>query len=985
MVAEYFNINIIDTTENNMPLVLERTQVNAPQLLYNGQEDHFGHLFTSELSFNILVTTNNDAQFLHLFTGSETKYKVTLELFVNNIPSIAWEGFLLPELFNEPLKDEGYFVEFVATDGIGLLKQKELSLSFYKDKKSVIDILHSCLSLTGLSQPIIYAEALQNAGFTLDYQDLAIQTSAYASDTNASAYEIINYIIESLGCRLFTYKQNWYLIGLNRFAELSIAATKYPPNSADNIIQPGVAYTITRDILEQPYFATPTITALPVLKKAVVNWSHNNSKYILPEDVVTHYPVNYDTDSNDRTVQYWQIVTNSGITLEVWIKSLANILNINEDELTKDASYFGIIELRDRLERLNGPFLSFTDSVANATALERRSAKLITPVYVNGATDLEKYASLKIEFFIIAESTATSEELETAFNNQEFNQHFFKLIRSDYKEATVADSEEVLTNFIGFGAPTGAFDFELSIGTKTILEQGTVNVVSGKLDIPKILLTKDGYYNLIIYPVVAHSLLTDVKIYEKIEFTMSEDATVTTSVERGVDFTTEHEVAIFHNGNEANRSPQSFLFSDDLMASLDAGTIPSVNSLTATRFYSKEPVTINGVINYYSITFGFYDVDYYNVKNGYDVYMKKPDGTMSLVPASLYTIEENAAAGGKILKQIDYVPEQPSDYFQAADELHLIYRLNYPDNWLNTWRRFGVDESVAYDTALARMYVDIQKNMSYIFNGDYAFLVGPLDIIQYNYTTTLHKIPTKINMSLHGNRTSVTAIQSNQGAISYLDTTDILEPTPVEASIVISSKAIAPGLFTTSWVLNTRYDIVGVSPVNATLTAIQLDNSVANGGLPTGLERSGTIVSSEGLFVIDFPTPMGTDKGWYKVVVNLGIIQSNIEYVEVGTNVAPPASGSITIIKEDTEALTPTQGAYTATFTNFTPVDIVQQVVQEIDPITYANIGSASVTVISNILAVQTFTVSGSGAYKLTVVATGYSPVIESNELGWFF
>ena len=99
--------------------------------------------------------------------------------------------------------------------------------------------MHSCLSLTGLSQPIIYAEALQNAGFTLDYQDLAVQTIAYAGDTNASVYEIINYIIESLGCRLFTYNQNWYLIGLNRFAEPSIAATKYPPNSEDNIIQPG--------------------------------------------------------------------------------------------------------------------------------------------------------------------------------------------------------------------------------------------------------------------------------------------------------------------------------------------------------------------------------------------------------------------------------------------------------------------------------------------------------------------------------------------------------------------------------------------------------------------------------------------------------------------------------------------------------------------------------------------------------------------------
>ena len=59
--------------------------------------------------------------------------------------------------------------------------------------------------------------------------------------------------------------------------------------------------------------------------------------------------------------------------------------------------------------------------------------------------------------------------------------------------------------------------------------------------------------------------------------------------------------------------------------------------------------------------------------------------------------------------------------------------------------------------------------------------------------------------------------------------------------------------------------------------------------------------------------------------------------------------------------------------------------VQEINPVTYENIGAPSVSVIGDLLAAQTFTVGGSGAYKLTVVAVGYSPVIESNEIGWFF
>jgi hypothetical protein len=464
---------------------------------------------------------------------------------------------------------------------------------------------------------------------------------------------------------------------------------------------------------------------------------------------------------------------------------------------------------------------------------------------------------------------------------------------------------------------------------------------------------------------------------------MSEDSELTERLERGVDFTTKNSLDIFHSSNISNRSNKRFLFSDTLNASLDAGTIPSVPTLREKRFYTKAPVVVGGAVNYYLITVGLFNVDYYHIKNGYEVYMKKPSGVMSLVPSNLYSLEEDLAAGGKVFKQVDYTPEDADVYFQEGDELHLIYRLNYSDHWLNKWQRFGVDESVSYELALARMYVDIQKNMSYIFNGEYALLVGPLDLIRYNYGVSLDKIPTKIEMSLDKNRTNITAIQADGGFIEYLDVTDILVPNPQEASIVISSSVVSPSLFNASWGVNTSFSIVGLSPVNASFTAIQLDNSLD--GLPTGLVKSGNIVTSEGVFVLDFPNPIGTDQGWYKISVSQGIIQSNIELVEVSTSVAPPSSGYITIIKEDTEALTATQGAYIATFTNFTPTGVVQQVVQQIDPLTYANIGSASVSVIGDLLAVQTFTVGGSGSYKLTVVAVGYSPVIISNEIGWFF
>ena len=80
----------------------------------------------------------------------------------------------------------------------------------------------------------------------------------------------------------------------------------------------------------------------------------------------------------------------------------------------------------------------------------------------------------------------------------------------------MSDSELVLSNFVTGGVPDGAFSFDVSIGSRDILGIGKVSVITGKLDIPKILLVQDGYYNLIIYRTVSNALLTDEKVYDKL-------------------------------------------------------------------------------------------------------------------------------------------------------------------------------------------------------------------------------------------------------------------------------------------------------------------------------------------------------------------------------------------------------------------------------------------------------------------------------------
>ena len=160
--------------------------MGSPTLIYNGSEDRYGTFITSELHFNMLVKTNTPAHFLHLFTGNETRYKVRLSSIDENTLSedIVFEGFLLPEQFEEPYLYNNFFVEFVATDGVGRLKTKKLPNDFYQQTKSVPEIIAACLKQTGLEYPLRIAPAVANAVVDLKVKDIWMDTSCYVDTTS---------------------------------------------------------------------------------------------------------------------------------------------------------------------------------------------------------------------------------------------------------------------------------------------------------------------------------------------------------------------------------------------------------------------------------------------------------------------------------------------------------------------------------------------------------------------------------------------------------------------------------------------------------------------------------------------------------------------------------------------------------------------------------------------------------------------------------
>lgn len=974
MTVDCFNIKIIDTFSDERSLILEQTQVSSPRLIYNGSEDKYAPLLTSELHFNILVKTSDHAVFLHLFTGSETRFKVQLvDSSDEDNEVVVWQGFLLPEQFNEPYKSQDYFVEFIATDGIGLLKEKYLSTNYYSDKKSIVEILNQGLRLTGLRQSIYLAPVVQNAGFIIDYNDLSVNTSSYIDgDDKMSVYDILVAILESIGCRLFTVNQIWYVVGISQFNDSSISAFRYDINELFEIADTQTV-SITREVLKEPFFATPQITMLPPIKKVTVIWDRDLNENLIPEDVVTHYPLYYDTDVDDRTPKYWQNHTDESVLFYNWLIELDDGFDYNQ--LNVSSYYNGLIALKKQTNKTFGPSIFFNGTVTDVDSFDTNFANLDNSFFVYGSEDLERYATVNIEFFANKALGVTSEQLQDGIDDGDFdNQFYFTITRRDYKNQPDDEAVVYLSNFPTSLVPDGSFDFELSVKD---------NYLFGKLELEKLAITDDGWYNIKIYPLISNVLLGDYKVYNTLSFTLNIEDEKEMVVDRSIDYTTTYDLDVFHSDSQMNISERRFLFSDDLITSIENGTLlPAQYEVTPVSFSSV--AGYNGpALWYYTITVVLEDQDYFNLKNGYSLYVKKT-GSEDLVFIELgwYDLIDDASVGGKAIYQLDFVSVDNGEvYIEASDEIYIQLNagitttLNYPDHWLDKWKRYNADESISYLEALTRSISDLSYTSGFVFSGEYALLVNPLDIIDFSYNGNKEYLPLNLELNLDQNTTNITMVEMSKTVVDYSNTDAVVDLG--DPSLVIEASAVAPSLFIYNWTIETNFDISGFAIASATITATQLDAAIDSGGVPTGLIKTGLLTTFNGVHSFVFPLPTATENGWYEVIVEQNGEQSNKEYVLVDPVVTPPTE-YITLTKIDTGDLLNTTGEYSIAFTGFTP-GVVTQSLQKIDAITQSPDGLPVTSVIGSPGSDQTITFTESGAYKVKVLADGN----ESNEIAW--
>jgi hypothetical protein len=269
-----YYIDILDTSSEAINVVLQRSSASGIILKWNGgdKKDDLA-IVSTELNFDILVDDATDAALIDFFTGDETRFKVQLKDSADD--SFIWQGYVLPDLYSEPYKNNSLFVSFTATDGLGRLKGKYLPAEYYDREKSLINIYCAILKLTGLQLNLFFNPAIENNS-NKDWNTIYVDTATFLEkDKKKDCFSIIETLLKDTLCVLYQAENRWYIEGLNT---RNIRSVQYKQYDVDALFINTFDYI--RNIKEITALPEPLITIIPPYNEITI--THEKTEPSLP-------------------------------------------------------------------------------------------------------------------------------------------------------------------------------------------------------------------------------------------------------------------------------------------------------------------------------------------------------------------------------------------------------------------------------------------------------------------------------------------------------------------------------------------------------------------------------------------------------------------------------------------------------------------------------------------------------------------------------
>ncbi|SFO04648.1 hypothetical protein SAMN05421741_11819 [Paenimyroides ummariense] len=758
---EQVTIKIIDTQDNHV--VLERfAQQGAPVLSWNGSDDNFQTIMTSELNFNMLSDGAQDGRYLDLFTGDESRYMVKVEKIwssdeypgLQTPPELLWQGFLLPDQYSEPYENVNFFVNFTATDCLGILKDHLFNMLPYDYNETVVRIIAMCLKKTNLYQDIYISEAFKLE--SVEWRNVFLNSANFRGEPELgdmltdvtdydSCYDVLDKILKALGSTLFNYGGNWYIIGWNK---------KHLVLDSFKVYDFHGNYKSTQQQVKE-FHGAAYFDAQP--------WVYSNAP-------LKGVDLKADLQFEQNVYQDYNAVRYSAFNnLEYDCRPLWNAgnyfdLGMGDANAAFILTQSGMVSLRKPKELTIFSYKLKPTATVNANryiSIKSANQKFVSRKEQGGSVFLD----FEIEVFAAMPfvGTANSDVIKQRFDAGNYNNAFRidiyiggVLKASTRKETAVFNNERSID--LSF---TGGNIIESRPGEN--FKTGNENVIAGKWKINLLEYDVEGKIDIRFYQPqfpAGTSIDFNEVFVRAIEVKDLHGSQKYSYNSRAINFSKKEKIDLdfwesksdlTHKNFKVNYGPfKNWQFGSGktniALTNRQETDISIMYDLSAadadwlTKNYEEAEITKNGVTYFMKDVFGFF-----NLLEGY--YMLPVDGNISRIVFSKKMINNLfylwQPFDGFVIKTYKY----NAVYLQNATEPNRDQSLK--------WLRYGSNVVTGYGSAYGRAMLDVKADMYTRVDTTVKKIVSPLDIVQFNWVVERAFWISNLSMDFSNGKTKV--------------------------------------------------------------------------------------------------------------------------------------------------------------------------------------------------------------------------------------
>jgi hypothetical protein len=757
---KHLQILIYDTYINDLPLIVEYAQRSACSIQWDAGDDLYKSLMVSELNFNMRVSNFVDAHFKHLITGDENRYRVEVNAINEDDDSqLIWQGFLLPDQYDEPYTNNNLFVDFKATDMLGTLKGKYLESWFYRNSFPIAEVLAMCLNATGLTQNLIVKPALVPESPLSPWNTIAVNMNDYIDDKGKTKdlYTVLSSVLNSQGLTLASYRGFWWMEGINRKHEINNSALQF--DTEGKLI---VGINLSKSVKDALFNTTPNIRAITPWKKVNVNFNSNGTNNLFSDNLVKL------SESEIFSTTY---------TTGNYVGSPAP---------TSVSEVYNTGKIKDWTANLNSEFFYIQ---SNFKRLMWRAHTILTNAFYYSDYNYNEAAVLNNwlqcpEKPYVKPGVLYRLEMEMEIDGMNVYRRNSDLVKTNL----AAGLYDKLFPFQVFLNGIEKFSNRPSFGGLRYVPEASFSGVGDENVNIKFRLKhefrveNDGYLSIkLLMPIFKNtdgSIMPDDQTHitsgcffycnalklSVVEGIAENDNTIAV---RDINYTQELDYPIDISCTPDNSVVNSFKIGSPINSNYVNTISRSVSAYDVTNYNYFAPTTLLELvlatfkIDYNLLNFLFAEE---KIKN---CFLAKGDGTQILFDSLWYYFNNPVSRLG-YLKTYEGFPVIPKNY-QAFNDVVLGDELKYidvkygPETYANrvNWKIPGYSAIESYPKTLAKILFGVQPETLYAIEGTHLGLIFPNDLLNFYFENQSRDfIPTRLTLDLFNGKTNVTATEA---------------------------------------------------------------------------------------------------------------------------------------------------------------------------------------------------------------------------------